>query len=255
MEIDHLSASSVNIYLRCPAQYFWRYCEGLIVPPSGAMTRGNAFHTGTYKNYDQKVASHEDLPVDDVLDIFSTEYDIRAHDTLWQDGEDKGEVKDSGVAVLREYQTVVAPTIQPVCAEREFALELENKSWKFTGIIDVVTDGGVVVENKTTGKGLKTPRHDHLIQTTGYSIGSRSESGVAAQAELIYAVAKKKPEVLRFPVDINTAMILYFLNLIAVVANGIEKEVWLPNRGHFLCSRKWCGYADRCVAKYGGTVD
>lgn len=245
-----MSASQVNMYMRCAAQWMFRYIEGLIIPPSGAMTRGNAFHAGTYQNFNQKIERYQDMPEDDVLDVYSTTYDSLAHKTEWKDGEDKGAIKDSGVELMKQYHNAVSPTIQPVQAEFPFILEMDNKDWTFNGVVDVLTETGRVIENKTTGRGLKTPRSSHLLQSTAYSVGANSR-----QAEIVYAVSKKEPEMLRFPVAITMGMINYFLTIIAQVAHAIESEVFPPHReDNFLCSRRYCGYWNVCEKKFGGYI-
>lgn len=254
MEIDHLSASRVNMFLKCAQQYFYRYCEGLVAPPSAAMTRGSSYHRGVHANMSQKIESHEDMPVDDVLDHYSTDFDVRSHDTLWQDSEDKGEIKDSGIVLLREYQEIVAPDIQPVASEQEFELALENKPWTFTGILDIKDDAEVIHENKTSSQSLKQPRQEHLIQITGYSIGAWESEVVGKQARLTYAVSKKQPEIVSHDVTMSQSGVLYFLTIIAQVANAIESEIWTLNRSHNLCSKRWCAYFSRCIGQFGGTV-
>ena len=58
----YLSVSQVNMYLRCPLQYMFRYIEGLKLPPKSAMTLGKSIHFGIEGNYRQKIDSHKDLP-------------------------------------------------------------------------------------------------------------------------------------------------------------------------------------------------
>ncbi len=254
MEIEHLSSSRVNMFLRCPRQFFYRYCEGLVVPPSGAMTRGSSYHRGVHANMSQKIETHEDLPVNDVLDVFSTEYEARAHDTFWLDTEDKGEIKDSGIVLLREYQNIIAPTIQPVASEQEFELQLENKEWAFTGILDIKDDEEVIHENKTSSRSLRQPRQEHLLQLTAYLTGAWQAEVVGRQGRLTYAVSKKLPEIVSHDVIMSQAGVLYFLTIIAQVANAIESEIWTLNRSHNLCSKRYCGYSGMCLKQFGGYI-
>lgn len=255
MQIDHLSATAINMYLRCPQQYYFRYCEGMKSPPGAALTLGLSFHRGTAKNYEQKIETHEDLPIDDVLDVFSTQFDAGAHDTVWVENEKPGDIKDSGIVTLKEYQRVLAPTVQPVAVEQKFNLSFKKKDYKFVGYVDLVDDQDVIIETKTTGKKPAEPKFDHTLQLTAYATGYRAtkkkkETGV----RIDYAVNKAKPEVVSYPLEIGDGQIEFLWKLVARVAHGIESELWIPNRGSFLCSHRWCGYADRCEALLGGTV-
>ena len=51
----YLSPSQINMYLRCPAAYKYRYVDGLILPPKAALTRGKSVHKGQEHNYNQKI--------------------------------------------------------------------------------------------------------------------------------------------------------------------------------------------------------
>ena len=46
----------------------------------------------------------------------------------------------------------------------------------------------------------------------------------------------------------------YVLGLMEHVANGVKKEVFIPNRNNMMCSKKFCGYWQECEKKYGGKV-
>lgn len=249
MIIDHLSASQINMYQRCSLQYFFRYCEGIRKPPRGAMTLGSAFHFGVAHNYRHKAQTHADLPVSDVIDAFSTDFDRRTDETEWDEGEDPGKVKDKGVITLAEYHRVVAPVIQPLDVEQEFVMRFKGLDYTFVGIADVITETAVV-ETKTTGRKLSTPRHDHLVQTWAYSTGLSS----AENGRIDYAVNKDEPVMLTFEYPISQADRNYFLSLMSRTAKAIQAEIWIPNRNSILCSRKWCGYSQNCIKLAGGRV-
>ncbi len=52
---NHISATQLNMYLRCPAQYKFRYVDGIILPPKSALTKGKAVHRGQEFNYWQQL--------------------------------------------------------------------------------------------------------------------------------------------------------------------------------------------------------
>lgn len=254
MEIDHLSASQVNTYLTCPMRYYFRYCEGERVKPKGALTLGSSFHSAVGWNYSEKIDTHEDLPVEEVLDFFSDDFDMRTPDTEW-DGEEPGSFKDRGAGGLELYQAEVAPIVQPAAVEQAFTMKMSNKPWSFKGILDVLDENQVIVETKTTSRRTSKPKPEHLLQATAYATGFRcqhrqQEGGV----RLDYVVAIQNPELISFPVAIEETDITFFLNQISRVAHAIEQEVWIANRASFLCSRKWCGYYQLCEKQVGGTV-
>ena len=255
MIVEEISQSRIAMYLKCPRQYYYRYCEGIISPPGAALTLGSSFHGAIRVNYEQKVGSHEDLPVADVLDAFSTEYDQRAHETLWFPEDDPGKIKDSGIAIVDHYQNEAAPGIQPVCVETKFEAEMsytvdeEPKSVKLKGILDLQDKDQVIVEAKTTSRKPSSVQYSHIIQATCYVAGAMQQYG---EARVDYVVNKKVPEIVSFPIQVDQRKVMFFTNLVASVVESIEAELWIPNRDHFLCSEKWCGYWDLCHRKLGG---
>ena len=72
MEKKHLSATQLNMFLRCPRQYEFRYIKGFKIPPSGAMVQSRVWHETLEANYKQKVQSDKDLPLSDMVAIGET---------------------------------------------------------------------------------------------------------------------------------------------------------------------------------------
>ncbi|HPT74955.1 MAG TPA: hypothetical protein PKX52_08640, partial [Methanomassiliicoccaceae archaeon] len=73
---------------------FWRYEEGLKVPPSSAMTFGTVTHRAIEHNYKHKVEAREDLPVPEIQEVWADEWDKRVSETQFEEGEKPGEVKE-----------------------------------------------------------------------------------------------------------------------------------------------------------------
>jgi len=254
--MNHISATQINMFLKCQAQYEFRYIEGLKSPPGAALTLGSCFHGATGKNYEQKIESHEDMKINDVCDIFSTHFDHARHDTAWGEDEEPGDVKDSGILTLKEYQSVIAPEVQPIQVEMKFNIVFSNLETDFLGYIDLVDDTEQIRENKTTSRKPSAISHDHKLQQTAYHTGYQVKYKRPPKASRIdYSVVKKKPEIVSIPLEIQAQDIDYFLRLVPGVLASIETGIFIPNRGHFLCSQKWCGYAGMCMKRHGGIVE
>jgi len=254
--MDHSSASQINMYLRCSAQYAFRYLDGLKCPPGSALTLGSSFHSAVGGNYAQKVESKVDLPVADVCDLFSTQWEAAKHETAFYPDEDPGEIKDSGIMLLREYQTVLAPNVQPAFAESKFELSFKNIEEKFVGYVDLVDEHGIIRETKTASKnpGLGV-LPDHKLQVISYATGYRVTHKEPERNVFVdYCIKKKKPEITSYSVKVYDTDIDYFLGMVMLVLDGIKKGVAIPNRASNLCSYRWCGYAALCEKKYGGIV-
>lgn len=251
---DYLSATRVNMFMRCSMQYYFRYCEGLIAPPSGAMSLGSSFHTAVEGNYGQKLESHTDLKAEEVFDIFSTDFERRKHETAWYEGEKPDAFKDQGVGLLREYHKVISPTVQPASVEGQFSIPFENKPWTFEGRVDLVDDKQILIEAKTIRATPSRPESGHKLQTIGYTAGLRSTGDKESGVRIDYAVKNKTPKMVSHSFQVQDADVEFFLSQVARVAHMIETEMFLPNRNHRLCSYRYCGYSKQCEQICGGIV-
>lgn len=251
---DYLSWTRMSMLTRCGMQYYFRYCEGLIVPPSGAMSLGSSFHTGVEHNNRQKMDSRVDLPLAEVLDVFSTDFEERKHETAWYKEEEPGVFKDQGIGLLGAYHHIIAPTIQPLSVEMEFSIPFENKGWTFEGRVDLVDDNGVLIENKTIGRTPGKPEATHKGQIEAYVTGFRSAGPKEASCRINYAVKNKTPKMVSYDFKVQDAQVEFFLAQVARVAHMIENEMFIPNRNQYLCSHRFCGYASRCEQVCRGIV-
>lgn len=251
---DYLSATRLNMFTRCGMQYYFRYCEGLIAPPSGVLSLGSSFHAAIGHNYDQKRQTQIDLKIGEVLDFFSTDFTERSHETAWYDGENPLAFKDQGVGLIREYQKAIAIDVQPKSVEGEFSIPFENKDWTFIGRADLIDSNDVLVEAKTIRATPPRPQSDHMIQTVGYVTGFRSTGAKESSARIDYAVKNKTPKMVSYPFVVQDAQVEFFLAQVARVAHMIEAEMFIPNRNQYLCNRRFCGYWQECEKTCGGIV-
>ena len=257
MIVEDINQSRIAMYLKCPRQFYYRYCEGIISPPGAALTLGSSFHRAIAVNYGQKVGSYEDLPVSDVLDAYDTTFNELSHDTVWN-GDNAGKVKDAGYRVLGHYQEEVAPETYPLDVEQSFRFFVnwidndEEKSVEFKGILDLEDVKGNLVEIKTTGQTPRQPSGDHVIQLIGYAIGKEAISKRKPSAWLDYLVTLKTPKILSFPIDIDEGKKKFFLGNIPRVVKAMESENYYPARGNRWCSKSACFYWDMCVKEFGG---
>ncbi len=243
----HISPSQVNMYLRCPAQYYFRYVEGVILPPKAAMTRGKAVHHSIETNYKQKIESHEDLPLSDVLDVAATAFEIEAEHTEWEPDETPGSVKDETIQLAGLYHTAIAPTVQPVCVEARAEIPLEGTEKTLLGFIDVIDSGGFIRDTKTSRRAPGADEAERSLQLTAYCLAFRYLTGEReAGVKLDYLVHTKTPKAVTLDATRTEDDILRFQSIVAGVLSGIEHNVYYPNPNNHMCSEKWCGYWHEC---------
>ena len=90
----HPSVTQLRMYLCCPLQYYFHHICGLKIPPTGSLTLGRTVHRTLEENYRQKIQSHEDLPLQQIHEMFSQRWDQEIQLTLFADGEKPGHLKD-----------------------------------------------------------------------------------------------------------------------------------------------------------------
>lgn len=253
----HLSPSQMNMYLRCSAQYYFRYIEGLKLPPKSAMTFGSSVDAGLNHNFSQKIGSKKDLKVNELLDAFSTAFEIGKQTTEWEKDENPAEIKDGGVILLKKYHKEIAPKIQPIAVQEQLKIEFNDFDYDFLGYADLIDESGVIIDNKTSGKspakegeGFRVAP-DHDVQLSAYALGYRlkfhkPEAGLRVD----YLIRTKEPKFIQVPLLKTNADVDYLLRLIGYVVDAIQKEVFIPNRGNMLCSPRWCGYYDACKKEF-----
>jgi len=253
----HLSPSQLNMFNRCGAQYYFRYIEGLKLPPKSAMTFGSAVDAGLNHNYFQKIESKKDLKVDAILDAYSTAFDLGKAETEWEKDEDPAEIKDEGVVILKKYRKEIAPKIQPFAVQDQLLIEFSDFDYDLKGFIDLIDEAGVIIDNKTSGKSPSKDGEaykvapDHDLQLSTYALGYRlkyhkPEAGLRVD----YLVRTKEPKIIQVPLIKSNAEIDYMLRQIGRIADAIQKEVFIPNRSSFLCSERWCGYYKICHKEF-----
>lgn len=115
--MDHISFTQLNMLLRCGEQYRRRYIQKEIIAPSGSMIRGRSCHKSEEVNFRQKIKTNLDLPVEQVKDIFSDEWEMGKYQIQWTEEElngnspqkVEGNFKDSGIGLIQIYHAQLAP--------------------------------------------------------------------------------------------------------------------------------------------------
>lgn len=252
MKITSLSPSMVNTYLKCGRQFYYRNCIRIPALPSWYMAFGSAFHETLRENYFQKIRTSKDLPTDLLTDFFAEDLEYR--DADWSE-QSRDDTLDQGVISLREYQAKVAPKTMPRDVEYAFTLDVIGRPWKITGKVDLIGMNVGPIETKTTGKRLSKPKPDNVFQIATYAAARMKQMGVQNAIARMDYVIRGKEEVITFPFLFDKREEQNVLTTFDQVATGIQNEVWIPNRYHFLCSRKYCPFWMNCEKDCGGVVD
>lgn len=253
---NHLSASQITMFQRCPEQYRRRYLLGEKARPGAALIWGSADHYAHEQNFGQKITTGTDIPEEDVKLAFAEGFD-RAVDRNggqseieWD--EKPGTLKDKGVALVGVYHQQVSPRIQPVAVEEKFTIHIPQVPVPVIGYVDVVTEA-VGIERKTAGRKESVPKPDWRIQGLIYQAVKRMpvEWHISAKTKVpgVYT-AVEEPRLL---LPLNHATVDATLQLMQTVAKAITgyhnlygpDDPWPGAITHpWACG--YCGYRPTC---------
>jgi len=265
-----LSYTQANMWGNCNRQWAYRYIEKKIIAPSGAMKQSSAYHRAAEKNYKQKVDSHRDLRVNELLEFYAAEFE-----TVWDEvqygaqenvrlhkNEAKGPLKDEGVAIVKEFTKVIAPKVQPLQVERKFDLAFKSGT-RLQGVIDVMDDHKVIRDNKALSpKRVPNQRAMDLdLQLSIYALAHYLENGEKGEdgkwkGELLPGLAHDAiikyasgPEARTFPTQRSEEMLRMTYDTIAGIAAQMKTGRYPRHTNWWGCSPEWCGYWDQCMGK------
>lgn len=177
---QHLSASSLTMYVRCREQWRARYLEGRKQPPKGYQLWGTADSRAAEHNFRQKIQSHQDVPVAEVEEAFAVAVDELVDEAggesqvEWDDGSPSAaSVKDAGVKLAAAYHEKAAPLVQPVGVEQRIEIVVPDVAVPVVGYLDVET-ADVVVERKTAKQKFQQgrPSGDYTAQARVYQLAT-----------------------------------------------------------------------------------
>lgn len=201
-ELDHLSASSLKMAVRCPEQWRQRYLLNKKEPPALALMLGGADHKAIEKSMAQKIETHTDLPVGEVRSAFVEEIERRVdsvggiNEVVVKGADDKpsrikvyDEERRHGQEVVAAYHTQVSPQFQPLTVEESFSIEVPGLPVKVIGYIDITAErvrpgqetlvpdewqtdymGQRVIDRKRRSNAKKKPEPDWVMQNEIYQI-------------------------------------------------------------------------------------
>jgi len=246
---DILSPSSASQYLGCSAKYYYRKVVKIDDPPTGALTLGSSVHSAIGENFAQKLETHQDLDIAGVSAIYNSAWAEKAKDTEFRDDEDPATMKAQGLALALKYLDEACPSIQPAAVERHVSGRIGGVLVQ--GFIDLMDVSGRIIDLKTAAKKPTEIGSDYRFQLATYQQLCPEASG---EARLDTLVKTKAPQLIRLDCKSEQAAIDATEKLYPLVQQSIRAGVWLPNRSHFMCSRKYCGAWRNCQKDFGGTV-
>ena len=223
---------------------------------------GTATHKGRAKNLTQKIETHEDLPVEEVLETardsvveeFKTwEVESEAEPGKVLEGDAKEaacqQVIDHSARLARADYSHHQLKMQPLAVELGIAVELKQFPFNIGMKLDAVESFDVVSDCKTA---KRTPPGD-VAETSDqlalYSLGYEAKYGHPAKTlRLDYVVPlKKEVKAVSFTTEPSRERQEAMLNRLVMHHEAVKKGVFLPASAfHWKCSPNYCGFYWSC---------
>lgn len=247
-----LSPSSVNSFFNCGFKWYCRKILNLPDTQGSARCIGKAMHGTLRENFGQKCETHQDISVAGAMAIYKDVWVAEEKQTAFRKDEDRAELRAMGAKLVVKYLETVAPLIDP--AKVEFKVEGVIAGVQVRGYIDLIDVHGAIIDLKSakTSPPKNKIRPDYRFQVASYAAITPQASGKAELHTVVKLAREVKVVTQSFTV--NDADRMSVEKLYPLAQANMRDGYFNPNRNGLLCSRKYCNYADRCIAEFGGEV-
>ena len=251
--IDHLSYSSVNSYLLCPAAWKFRYLDKTPAPTSPNLVFGSAFHDTIGSFLTRKTST----PLEAIwLESWQAQLENERNKNInWSDttADDMQALGERMFQSKKIAQTVEA--LKPLILNDEQVIEkfiqlsVPGVSVPVIGYIDIITQDGVPCDFKTAGKKWYPKKAQDETQPIFY-LAALNQEGYNLNPDLKFRhyifTKTKTPAVQVFETTRTVGEMINLFSTVTQVWKGIESEVFPCNQSTWKCSEKWCEYWPIC---------
>jgi hypothetical protein len=201
---------------------------------------GRSFHKAVEEFYRKKMKGE----MIDIKELFAFFWAEDSKDTDFKKDENPGELKDEGVRLVEKYVEEIAPNIRPKEIEKAFEISFDNVTYTLKGVIDLIEEGNIIVDHKTSKRSPNQADVDRDIQLTAYHLGYKSLYGKDPNGERFdYIIRNKTPKIVQCHTTRSPEALNRFLKLLGYVSKTIDGDIYYPNET-MMCST--CGYKEMC---------
>ena len=253
--LDYLSASRLKTWQDCRLKFYFKYVERLPTATSPALFVGQIVHE-VLRHWNLRRWRGEPADIESLWPVFSEHWlqDQPDEGIDWKDKED--EQKEKAWNMLEHYleQTPVPLAEKPeaveVVVERDF---MAAGLPPLKGIIDLVRQGGRIVDFKTTAQTPNGQQVAHLneVQLSCYAVLYREATGHPESGmELHHLVKTKQPKLVVTTLSPMTPdQGRRLMTMMESYVQGVQAEDYVPSPG-LHCS--YCDFFGQCRAWKGG---
>lgn len=249
--IEHLSYSSISLYLDCPESWRRKYIAGEPTKKTSALAFGSAFH-GTVERIIQNTQY-------DWGNIWKEEFSKAfTEDTFLEPDETPEQHYNEGIRILSNNEVQSAITaIKPRCdnagamIERKVELRVPGVPVPVIGFIDVILADGTPADFKTSAKSWTQDQANNSLQTLFY-LAALNQAGfeVNWRFKHFVFVKTKTPQVQVLEHSHKPGELFFLFEMVKRVWEGISKEYFPLNPTTWRCGPKYCDFYANCRGRY-----
>lgn len=252
-----LSPSQVNLFLECPAKWYYKYLLELETPLTSSLALGRAVDEALSYHFRHKAQTREDLPAGDVIEAFSCAFAEQFAEAELAEDENPDDLHTLGEQLVNRYLAELAPSVQPALVERDGervpAVQLpvsgEIAGVPVQGIVDLIAEDGTVIDLKTAARRMPGIPPDYRLQLATYCRFTG-----ASKAQLDCMIKSKTVQTQRLSTEITEADQRFLDAIYPAAHEAMRTGLYLPRRSSWMCSRRNCPFWRRCEEDFGGTV-
>lgn len=206
---DYVSASRLNLWLRCPKAFELRYVHGVDTPTTNSLFFGKQIHAALEYVYRTRQLGREAV-LSAVLEELRTNWNeaIDNGEFAFEDDASGFLMLEKAVRLIEAYVSQI-PDDEPLPLAVETTLRSplvdpvsgEDMGIPILGIVDLIFDdpvGPVICDFKTAASSQKPVEITHEVQLGSYAYLLRQTSGqVESAAEIRVLVKTKTPQIIR----------------------------------------------------------
>ena len=257
--LEYLSASRLKCFQTCRLQFYFRYIERIPTPISPALLVGQVVHR-VLQAWNLARWRGEDSSVEAMQPFFEAHWveGCDKEDMIWDSPDQEVREKSRAWSILEHYlrHTPVPLDERPEAVEVVVERDLDAHGLPpLKGVIDLVREGGRIVDFKTTAR---TPdpdqaRHQNEVQLGCYALLYRETTGqMESGFELHHLVKTKVPKLVVTPLEpLDRDRVTRLLRVMESYVCGVLAEDFVPSPG-LHCG--YCDYFEQCRAWKGGAA-
>lgn len=257
--LAYLSASRLKCWNECRLKWYFRYVERIPTVTSPALLVGRVTHS-VLQAWNLARWRGEDASIERMRNVLDTCWVQQRDedDVQWDTQEAEEKQKTKCWSILDHYLTHSPiplgekPEAVEVGVERDL---VAHGMPPLRGVIDLVREGGKIVDFKTTAR---TPHPEHTqhvneLQLGCYALLYREATGHTESGFEIHSLVKtKEPRLVVTPLaPIQADRVARLVSQMESYVRGVAAEDYVPSPGMH-CA--WCDYFTQCRAWKGGNA-